>query len=103
MSVLLFGVLAVGAAARLTRLVTTDAITGWARARIIGRRGPDSRLAYFVSCPWCVSVWVAAATIALGWWPAQHGTATWWWFPAALLACSYAVGALASTFDADDD
>lgn len=102
MSVLLFGVLTVGAAARLTRLVTTDAITGGLRARAIEHRGPDSRLAYFVSCPWCVSVWVAAAVLALGWWPARHGTAAWWWFPAVILTVSYAVGALATTFDADD-
>jgi hypothetical protein len=52
--------LAVGGFAvhRLTRLAVSDKITEPLRDRV----APDeeSRLAYFVTCPWCVSIWVAA-------------------------------------------
>lgn len=41
---------------RLTRLVTEDEITRPLRERV-ARRWPDSKLAYFVTCPYCVSVW----------------------------------------------
>lgn len=101
MSVFLFVVLALGATARLTRLITTDHITGRLRALALHQRagGPDGSLSYFLTCPWCVSFWVALAVIATGWWPACHGNETWWWFPAAALTASYATGFLASHED----
>lgn len=43
---------------RLTRLITEDRILDGPRALIERRGGP--RLRYFVSCPWCVSIWVGA-------------------------------------------
>ena len=55
--------LAFGLIARITRLITDDYITGWLRAWIIGRFGPDSRTAYLVTCPWCMSLWVAGAVV----------------------------------------
>lgn len=58
--------LAVGALAvhRITRLVTEDSITEPLRRPVIQER-PDSRLADFLTCPWCVSVWAAAGWLAL--------------------------------------
>lgn len=58
--------LAVGALAvhRLTRLAVEDEVTRPARERITAA-APDGRLAYFVTCPWCVSMWVGAAWAAL--------------------------------------
>lgn len=58
--------LAVGALAvhRLTRLAVEDEVTRPARERI-QEAAPEGRLAYFVTCPWCVSVWVGAAWAAL--------------------------------------
>jgi alkylhydroperoxidase family enzyme len=58
--------LAVGALAvhRLTRLITEDSITEPLRRPVLEDR-PDSRLADFLTCPWCVSVWVAAGWLAL--------------------------------------
>lgn len=58
--------LAVGALAvhRLTRLVTTDEVTAPVRDRIT-EAAPEGRAAYFVTCPWCVSVWAAAGWLAL--------------------------------------
>lgn len=96
MSVLLLAVLLAGATARLTRLVNEDAIAAPARAAVITRFGPDSAPAYFTRCPWCVSMWIAPLLLALAWWPAHHGTAAWFWFPAAALTLSYVTGLLAS-------
>lgn len=58
--------LAVGALAvhRLTRLVAVDEVTAPLRASVSGRN-PEGRLAYLLSCPWCVSVYVAAGWAAL--------------------------------------
>lgn len=64
--------LAVGALAvhRLTRLVTEDEVTrplrDWADG--LTAEGPlqeQTRLGYFLTCPWCVSVWAAAGWLAL--------------------------------------
>lgn len=64
---------------RLTRLLVTDEITTPAREALqnraearwatgTGRTPPadewGSRIAYLLSCPWCASVWVAAAVVA---------------------------------------
>jgi hypothetical protein len=58
--------LTVGALAvhRLTRLATEDELTASLRRRI-SSAAPEGRLAYLVTCPWCVSVYVAAAWAAL--------------------------------------
>lgn len=58
--------LAVGALAvhRLTRLAVEDEVTRPLRERI-EEAAPEGRLAYFVTCPWCVSIWVGAGWAAL--------------------------------------
>jgi hypothetical protein len=58
--------LTVGALAvfRLTRVVVEDTIADPIRDRIV-EAAPEGRLAYFVTCPWCVSVWVAAGWAVL--------------------------------------
>lgn len=67
-------VLAALAVYRMTRLVVEDEVTRPARERITARR-PGGRAAYLVTCPWCVSFWLAALwvtalylvpTVALG-------------------------------------
>lgn len=84
--------LAVGALAvhRLTRLTVEDEVTAPLRQRVLDA-APEGRLAYFLTCPWCVSVWVAggwalltaaAPTVAAG--------------AGAVLAWSSATGLLAS-------
>lgn len=59
------------ATARLTRLVTTDAITSSMRVRWFKRFPPQPTnrrrahpLGILVSCDWCVSVWSAAGVVA---------------------------------------
>lgn len=50
----------VAATHRLTRLVIEDEITRPIREAITDR-WPESKLAYLITCPWCVSVWAGAA------------------------------------------
>jgi hypothetical protein len=67
------------AVARLTRLVTADAITAPVREKLAGRRPATSmsaggervmvakrpRLAQFISCPWCTSPYISLGVILL--------------------------------------
>lgn len=75
---------------RATLLVVADKVTqrprGWLRARF------PRRLGYLLICPWCASVWVAAA--AAGAWVLLPSR--WWTAGAAVLAWSAAAGILAS-------
>jgi hypothetical protein len=49
---------------RLTRLLVEDTIADPIRDRI-REAAPEGRLAYFLTCPWCVSVWVAGGWAVL--------------------------------------
>lgn len=82
-------VLAVGAVARLTRLVVADQITAGARGRIQRRFDVEHGIGYLVGCPWCVSIWVGAPTVATA---AVWGSETWWQAGAALLLASHMTG-----------
>jgi hypothetical protein len=91
--------LAVGALAvhRLTRLVIEDEVTSPVRARIrrwsdgTAERPAHPAVSYFLTCPWCVSVWVAAG------WATLTATAPAVAAPAgAVLAWSSAAGLLSS-------
>lgn len=87
-------ILVVLAVARITRLVNADAILNGPRSAI--QRTRFDHLAYFVTCPWCVSIWVAAGVSTAAWyWRGQP------WFQIVLLAlaASYVTGLLASNLD----
>jgi hypothetical protein len=80
--------------ARLTVLLTRDFITEPPRDRLataLKERG-HNRLAYFVLCPWCVSIWLAipAAPIIYA-----YGQSPWLFVPALGLALSAVAGSLA--------
>lgn len=47
------------AAYRLTRLIIQDEITEPLRERIWKRFPPHTKAGYLITCPWCVSVYVA--------------------------------------------
>lgn len=73
-------ILATFAVARITRLLTEDRITVGYRRWVIGKWGEDSLAAYLVHCPWCTSIYIAAAVMPLSVWAAFHaaGTAPWY-------------------------
>jgi hypothetical protein len=56
--------LAIGATARLTRLVTEDSITERFRSWVVLKFGDDSAADTLVHCPWCASVWLGSLVVA---------------------------------------
>lgn len=54
---------------RITRLIVTDEITAPLRDPIIDwlDEHEHPKLAYLLSCPWCASVWAAAAVLLIRW------------------------------------
>lgn len=88
----LAAVVTVLAVARLTRLVTSDYLLAGPRARLIRRLGTESKLSYLLTCPWCMSMWVAAPVVLTAYW---HGTSPWYLIPAGALAASHVTGLLA--------
>lgn len=53
-------------------------VAGWRR-----------RVCYLVTCPWCVSYWIASAMMATAW---AFGDRSWWFVPAAALTGSAVTG-----------
>lgn len=92
--------LTLGAIARLTRLITSDYIARHIRVWAIRRFGPDHDLAYLVTCPWCLSVWIAAALTPAAWFWGEHPGFV---IPAAALTISYLIGIAASVLDATEE
>jgi hypothetical protein len=96
--------LAIGATARLTRLVNEDAITQPIRSWFF-RRDPAAedmepeeigRWAYFITCPWCVSIWVGALVAYLAvWWGDNRVIVT----GLLALTCSVVTGLVAGLVD----
>lgn len=87
---LLIGALA---AARITRLITSDRITQAPRLWLLARLEPEGLAAYLVHCTWCVSVYTGLGAAAVGAWA---GLWAWWWTIPVGLAYSYVAGWLAS-------
>lgn len=69
MSTWLLVALVIGAVVRLTRLLTADKISEPIRDRVDRRYGEDSMRAYFVTCDYCVSMYLSpiVATVAVLW------------------------------------
>lgn len=91
--------LALGATASLTRLVTDDQLTLPFRVWLIGKLGPEHPVAYAVGCPFCLSMWIAPGVCAAGWF--YGGTAA-FQIAAAGLTIRWIVGHVASFLDAKE-
>lgn len=78
-----------GACYRLTRLGASDRLTEPLRRRIIGDGETRWRRAAFdfATCPWCLSIWVAAGVVAL-----TYTLPRYWWYVALVLALSAVAG-----------
>jgi hypothetical protein len=85
--------LTVLATARLTRLVNKDEVTDPIRIAVIRRYGEDSRPAYFLGCPWCVSIWVGFALVPYALWITDLSL---WLWPLLALAASWFTGITAA-------
>jgi hypothetical protein len=84
-------VLVLLAVARLARLVTEDVIMERPREWLRQRAG--GKLRYFVTCPWCVSIWLGAGAAAVAYnWPDSWAVQ----IAALALASSEVAGVLAS-------
>lgn len=81
--------LALGSTLRITRFLTKDTLAAPLRAQVIRRTGPDSRWTELSTCPWCLSIYVATATVCAAWWA---GGSAWFQIPALVLTTSYLVG-----------
>lgn len=79
---------------RLTRLVTADAFPPIAAARdaVEHRWGTDSWQNYLANCPWCVSVYVAAAVVAATAWT------VWLPYPLLMIPAASAVTGIIDTY-----
>ena len=90
-------ILATLATARLTRLTVEDVITERPREAavrfLVKHRGPESMMAYLITCPWCASMYVGAG-VAGAWW--AWGDTRWFTAAVGALAFSYVAGFLAS-------
>lgn len=88
--------LALGAVARVTRLVTDDQLLLPARVWLIGKLGPEHPIAYLAGCPFCMSVWVAGGVYTAAWF---YGDTAAFTITASALTASLLVGHLASFLD----
>lgn len=55
----------IAATYRLTKLVLDDKITEDIRGAIYERFPRESKISYFIGCPWCVSIWAGAVIFTL--------------------------------------
>ena len=55
----------IAATYRLTKLVMDDKITEELRFKIYEKFPKGSKVAYFIGCPWCVSIWAGAVIFTL--------------------------------------
>lgn len=87
------------AVARLTRLINFDAVLDRPRAAVVRFVRGNPTVVYFVTCPWCVGMWLAVGfalvPVRLIGWP-------WWAFIPVGLACSMLIG-VAAPLSADDE
>ncbi|MFF9864488.1 hypothetical protein ACF1G0_03540 [Streptomyces sp. NPDC013953] len=88
--------LALGAACRITRLITKDTLAAGFRTQVADRFGDDSQAAYLVSCGWCASVWVAAAVTVYA---LALADSAWFTVPTTALSLSYLVGVASRWLD----
>lgn len=91
--------LTLGAVARITRFVNADTLFESVRAAVLRRFGPGYWYT-LVTCPWCLSIWTAAAVVPVGWFAGRSPA---YLIPAMVLSISYLYAIAATHLDKDDD
>ncbi|MFT4086145.1 MAG: hypothetical protein QM658_03170 [Gordonia sp. (in: high G+C Gram-positive bacteria)] len=89
--------LALGAAARLTRLITDDRLLGRLRAWALRRWGSEHPITYWLYCPWCVSPYIGGAVFTTAWF---YGDTAAFVIVACTLTASWLIGVSSSWLDA---
>lgn len=84
---------------RVVAFINHDRLLDPLRIAVARIFGPDSKIVYFLGCPWCVSIWVAAPT---AWIPVLIVGLPWWWFVLIGLATSHLVG-IAAPLSSDEE
>lgn len=87
------------AVARIVRFINYDTLLDPLRITAARIFGPDSKVEYFIGCPWCVSIWVAAPTAWLPLFFADNRAVQ---YVAIVLAASHLVG-LFAPLSSDED
>lgn len=91
--------LALGAVARITRFINSDTLVEPVRRKVLRRYGPESWWYTLITCPWCMSVWVAAAVTPLAWIGARSPV---FLLPAMALSMSYLYAIVTMHLDGDE-
>lgn len=84
---------------RLTRLINFDTILDRPRVGLVRLVRGNPTVVYFITCPWCVGMWVCFATVWVPMWHAANPVAQ---YIALALAASQVVG-LFAPLSADPD
>lgn len=77
---------------RLTLLVVADEITAPPRDWLLRRLGPEHKVSYLITCPWCSSIYLAPPVVGSG---LAWSTGWAWQLAAGSLAVAGVVGFLA--------
>ena len=86
------------AVARIVRFINFDVLFDRPRLAIVRAFNNSQTAVYFLTCPWCVSIWVAAATF---WVPLFFSDNKLALYMMSFLAASHVVGMLAPLSSGD--
>lgn len=82
--------------ARITRFLTDDFLADPIRRATETRFGEDSKMAYLINCPWCVSIWIGLVVAAFALHFHEHNG---YIILASGLAASYVHGIISTNLD----
>lgn len=90
--------LALGLTLRVTRFLNSDVLFSPAREWIDRRFGDYSKISYLIACPWCASIYVAAAVMTVAY---LAGETPAFLIVAAAATASYLTGLISINLDDD--
>lgn len=90
--------LALGLTLRVTRFLNSDVLAQPFRDWVDRRFGDASKIAYLIACPWCASIYVAAAVMTIAY---LYGETPAFIITAAAATASYVTGLVSINLDDD--